>query len=121
MTAGDFGRARRSAVRGAIACVLALLLGATQGVRAEDVSAAEVRLPPYAHRLVGHAFRVGANPRVDAQFRAAYCVSNALVRGASRLQHFAPVQVNDAQVQALAHRILAERMQQPAPVVDAEG
>ena len=62
-------------------------------------------LPPYAHRLVGHPFRVGANPRVDAQFSAAYCVANALVRGASKLQHFTPAQVNDEQVQALARRI----------------
>ena len=41
-----------------------------------------MRLPPYAHKLVGHPFRIGSNPRVDAQFSAGYCVANALVRRA---------------------------------------
>jgi 2-methylcitrate dehydratase PrpD len=81
---------------------LTLALIQSHGLRAEDVAVAEVRLPPYAHRLVGHDFKVGDNPRVDAQFSAAYCVANALVRGASRLQHFSPAEVNDSQVQALA-------------------
>jgi 2-methylcitrate dehydratase PrpD len=84
---------------------LTLALIQSHGLRAEDVAVAEVRLPPYAHRLVGHDFKVGDNPRVDAQFSAAYCVANALVRGASRLQHFSPAEVNDSQVQALARQI----------------
>jgi 2-methylcitrate dehydratase PrpD len=96
---------------------LTLSLIQAHGLRAEDVASAEVRLPPYAHRLVGHDFKVGANPRVDAQFSAAYCVANALVRGASRLQHFAPAQVHDAQVQDLARqiRVIAD------PALDARG
>ena len=85
---------------------LTLRLMARHGVAAADVASAQVRLPPYAHRLVGHAFRPGgANPRVDAQFSAAYCVANALHRGASRLAHFAPPAVADAAVQALAARV----------------
>ena len=77
----------------------------------------EVRLPPYAHRLVGHPFRTGANPRVDAQFSAAYCVANALIRGASRLQHFTPALVHDPQVQALARQIRVTA----DPALDARG
>ena len=73
---------------------LALVLVA-HGLRAEEVRSVEVRLPPYAFKLVGKAFDPGANPRVDAQFSAAYCVANALVRRASTLQHFAPAQVFD--------------------------
>lgn len=65
----------------------------------------EVRLPPYAHRLVGHPFALGANPRVDAQFSARYCVANALVRKASKLRHFRPEQIDDADVLALVARI----------------
>ncbi len=65
----------------------------------------EVRLPPYAHRLVGHPFHLGPNPRVDAQFSAAYCVANALVRRSSGLEHFAPAAIQDASVQALMARI----------------
>ena len=84
---------------------LALGLVAETGLRASDVQRALVRLPPYAHRLVGHAFRIGANPRVDAQFNAGYCVASALVRGASRLQHFAPAQVDDPLVRDMIGRI----------------
>lgn len=96
---------------------LALSLVADEGLRAEQVESAVVRLPPYAHRLVGHAFRIGANPRVDAQFSAAYCVANAVERRGSRLAHFAPGQVADAAL----HRLI-ERIQVVAdPVLDARG
>jgi 2-methylcitrate dehydratase PrpD len=74
-------------------------------LRPSDVRSAEVRLPPYAHRLVGHAFQIGANPRVDAQFNAGYCVANALVRQSSLLQHFAPSQVDDPMVREMIGRI----------------
>jgi len=84
---------------------LALGLVAELQLGPADVRSAEVRLPPYAHRLVGHAFRIGANPRVDAQFNAAYCVANAIVRQSSRLQHFAPSQVHDPLVHELIGRI----------------
>ena len=84
---------------------LALGLVSELGLRPSDVRSALVRLPPYAHRLVGHAFQIGANPRVDAQFNAGYCVANALVRQSSLLQHFAPSQVQDALVQEMIGRI----------------
>ena len=84
---------------------LALSVVSDLCLRASDVRSAEVRLPPYAHRLVGHPFRIGANPRVDAQFSAAYCVANALVRQSSRLQHFAPTQVHDPVLHEMIERI----------------
>lgn len=76
-----------------------------QGLSADQVRTAEVRLPPYAHKLVGKAFDPGANPRVDAQFSAAYCVANALVRRSSKLAHFVPAEVHDAAVRSLTDRI----------------
>ena len=96
---------------------LALALVAEEGLRAEQVVSAQVRLPPYAHKLVGHAFRIGSNPRVDAQFSAAYCVANAIARRASKLAHFAPMQVADERVHDLIHRI--EVVADPA--LDARG
>jgi 2-methylcitrate dehydratase PrpD len=84
---------------------LALGLVAELGLQPSDVRSAVVRLPPYAHRLVGHAFRAGANPRVDAQFNAGYCVANAFVRQSSLLQHFAPTQVHDPVVQEMIGRV----------------
>jgi 2-methylcitrate dehydratase PrpD len=80
-------------------------LGAALGERGEHLRSAEVRLPPYAHRLVGHPFRIGANPRVDAQFSAQYCVANALQQRSSKLHHFAPAMVNDPALRALIERI----------------
>lgn len=96
---------------------LVLALIAEHDVHAQDVRSAEVRLPPYAHRLVGHAFRLGANPRVDAQFSAQYCVANALHRRSSKLHHFTPAQVNDPVLRGLIDRIdvIAD------PALDARG
>jgi 2-methylcitrate dehydratase PrpD len=96
---------------------LTLALIHERGLQAQDVIAAQVTLPPYAHRLVGHAFQVGSNPRVDAQFSAAYCVANALVRRSSQLQHFAPAQVHDAVVQAMIQKISVVA----DPALDARG
>lgn len=87
------------------------------GLRADDVRTIEVRLPPYAHRLVGRAFRVGANPRVDAQFSAAYCVANALVRRSSALGHFREASIREPRVLALAERIGVRA----DPALDARG
>jgi 2-methylcitrate dehydratase PrpD len=84
---------------------LALALIDDEQLSADQVSSARVRLPPYAHKLVGHAFRIGANPRVDAQFSAAYCLANALQRRGSRLAHFAPAQVVDPCLRPLIDRI----------------
>jgi 2-methylcitrate dehydratase PrpD len=77
----------------------------------------EVRLPPYAFRLVGRAWRIGTNPRVDAQFSARYCAASALVRGASRLTHFRSESIDDADIAALIGRIDV----QPDPAMDARG
>ena len=84
---------------------------------ASDLASAEVRLPPYAHRLVGHAFQIGANPRVDAQFNAGYCVANVLLRGSSQLAHFSPAQVAEPALRPLIERIrvIAD------PALDARG
>jgi 2-methylcitrate dehydratase PrpD len=84
---------------------LALGLVSDLDLQPGDVGAAQVRLPPYAHRLVGHPFQIGENPRVDAQFSAAYCVASAFLRRSSRLQHFAPAEVRDPAVAAMVDRI----------------
>lgn len=71
----------------------------------EQVQLVEVRQPPYSHKLVGHPFKIGPNPRVDAQFSVQYCVANAIVRRSSRLDHFRPEQIRDPAVLALADRV----------------
>ncbi len=84
---------------------LALQLVHDEGLTPDRVQRARVKLPPYAHKLVGHPFRIGSNPRVDAQFSAGYCVANAIQRRGSKLAHFAPAQVHDAALGALIERI----------------
>lgn len=87
------------------------------GLNAEDVQTIEVRLPPYAYRLVGQPFSIGTNPRVDAQFNAAYCVASALVRGASALEHFREASIRDSRILALIERIGVRA----EPALDARG
>lgn len=84
---------------------LAMRALAQRSFHAPDVEAIDVTLPPYAHRLVGHAFKVGTNPRVDAQFSAQYCVANVIVRRGSALQHFTPEAVAAPEIAALIGRI----------------
>ncbi len=96
---------------------LTLALIAEVGLAAHDVGAVAVRLPPYAHRLVGHPFLPGMNPRVDAQFSAAYCVANAMVRRGSQLRDFTPASVADHAVRALLARIAVHA----DPALDARG
>jgi 2-methylcitrate dehydratase PrpD len=79
-----------------------------EGLRAEEVESIEVRVPPYAKRLVGHDFKIGANPRVDAQFSIQYCVASALLRGSCRLKDFQEDSVRDPALAPLIARIRVE-------------
>lgn len=96
---------------------LTLQIAREHGITAATLRSAEVRLNPYCHRLVGHAFEVGDNPRVNAQFSVQYCVANAIVRGDSQLAHFRPEQVADREVLELAKRVRAVS----DPALDARG
>lgn len=62
-------------------------------------------LPPYGFRLVGHEFKIGANPTVDGQFSAQYCVANVLLRGSSRIRHFTREAVSDPRIGKLISKI----------------
>jgi 2-methylcitrate dehydratase PrpD len=84
---------------------LLLQLVADLDLQPGDVDRITVRQPPYSHKLVGHAWRLGDNPRVNAQFSAQYCAANAVVRRSSTLQHFRVDAIGDAQVQALIPRV----------------
>jgi 2-methylcitrate dehydratase PrpD len=71
----------------------------------DDIAFITLTLPPYAWKLVGHEFRIGENPTVDGQFSAAYCIANALVRGSSKLRHFAPASVCDPEMQPFVAKV----------------
>ena len=71
----------------------------------KDVERIDVIVPPYCHKLVGHPFRVGDNPRVNAQFSIQYCLANALMRGRAKLQHFEESKVKDPKIMELAQKV----------------
>ncbi len=96
---------------------LALQLVAELDLRPEQVRSVAVRLNPYCFKLVGQAFRLGDNPRVDAQFSAQYCVANAIVRRSSTLSHFKVEQIADPTVQRMVERVKV----QSHPALDARG
>lgn len=70
-----------------------------------DIDRIEVRVPPYAYKLVGHPFEIGSNPKVNAQFSIRYCVANALLRRSSKLRHFEESSIRDPRVIELAAKI----------------
>jgi 2-methylcitrate dehydratase PrpD len=76
-----------------------------QHLLAENIDRIEVTVPPYAYKLVGHPYRIGDNPRVNAQFSIQYCVANALLRGGSKLDHFKESAVRDPNIMALSKKI----------------
>jgi 2-methylcitrate dehydratase PrpD len=69
------------------------------------------------HKLVGHEFQIGDNPRVNSQFSIQYCVANALIRKSSKIQHFEESSVRDPDIMPLAQkvRVIAD------PALDARG
>ncbi|MDR1815506.1 MAG: MmgE/PrpD family protein [Clostridiales Family XIII bacterium] len=77
---------------------LTLNMMAEHGFTGADIERVEILIPPFTHKLVGHPFKIGENPRVDAQFNIAYCVANALLRSPVTLSHFEEQQIRDPQI-----------------------
>ncbi len=71
----------------------------------ERIQSVRLTLPPYGYRLIGHPFQIGERPTVDAQFSAQYCVANVLLRGGSKILHFAAEAVRDPRIMQLISKI----------------
>jgi 2-methylcitrate dehydratase PrpD len=82
-----------------------LKLIAEENLSADDVEQIEIAVPPYTHKLVGHAFEIGDNPKVNAQFSIRYCVANALLRRSSKLAHFEEHLIRDPRIAGLTRKI----------------
>jgi 2-methylcitrate dehydratase PrpD len=82
-----------------------LKLIAEEKLAADSIDRILVTVPPYTHKLVGHEFEMGDNPRVNAQFSIRFCVANALLRGTPRLEHFDKHQMQDGKVAELSKKI----------------
>jgi 2-methylcitrate dehydratase PrpD len=88
---------------GSIDVILKLI--AEENLSADDIERIDITVPPYTHKLVGHPFEIGDNPRVNAQFSIQYCVANALLRKSSRLSHFEEKYIRDPGIATLTKRI----------------
>jgi 2-methylcitrate dehydratase PrpD len=82
-----------------------LKLIAEENLSADDIERIDITVPPYTHKLVGHPFEIGNNPKVNAQFSIQYCVANALLRKSSRLSHFEEKYIRDPGIATLTKRI----------------
>jgi 2-methylcitrate dehydratase PrpD len=96
---------------------VALDLVTEEKISPQEVDRIEITVPPYAHKLVGHQFRLGENPRVNAQFSIQYCVASALLRGDSEFRHFEESSVRDEDVTAFIKKIRVI----PEPALDKRG
>ncbi|MBN1631589.1 MAG: MmgE/PrpD family protein [Thermoleophilia bacterium] len=75
------------------------------GLVPESVSRINVRVTPYIYDMTGGPFKIGENPRVDAQFSIQYCVANALLRRGSLIRHFDEDNVKDPKIMELVEKI----------------
>jgi 2-methylcitrate dehydratase PrpD len=71
----------------------------------DNVSQINIRVTPYAYKLVGGPFSIGNNPRVNAQFSIRYCVANALLRKSSKLEHFEEPLIRDPSIMDIIQKI----------------
>ncbi len=71
----------------------------------EEVEKIDVTVPPYCYKLVGHPFRLGDNPRVNAQFSIQYCIANALMRGSTKLPHYEESNIKDPNIMELVQKV----------------
>jgi 2-methylcitrate dehydratase PrpD len=71
----------------------------------EDVAKIVVRVVPATYNLTGHQFKIGENPKVNAQFNIQYCVANALLRKAPELKHFDESYIRDPRILEIVEKI----------------
>jgi 2-methylcitrate dehydratase PrpD len=82
-------------------------------INPREIKQVTVGVSPFVHSLTGHPFKIGENPRVEAQFSLPYTVANAIVRKSSLLHHFTEPYIRDPQVSEVAEKV--------HPVISLEG
>ena len=80
------------------------LMGINQFI-AEEIDRIIVRVTPAVYNLTGHSFKIGENPKVNAQFSIQYCVANVLLRKYPELNHFDEPYVKDPKITELIKKI----------------
>jgi len=74
-------------------------------INPREIKQVTVGVSPFVHSITGHPFKIGDNPRVEAQFSLAYTVANAILRKSSLLRHFTEPYVRDPQVSEIAEKV----------------
>ena len=91
---------------GTIAGTDAILgLMARHDLTPENVARIDISVTPYIYDMTGGRFKIGVNPRVDAQFSIQYCVASALMRKEAVLRDFDEEYVRDPRIVDLVERI----------------
>lgn len=83
----------------------ALQLMVETGLKPADIAAVELKIQPFGYNLVGGPFKVGKNPKVNAQFNVTYCLASAMLRGKSCLAYFEPEYIKAPEIDAFAKKI----------------
>lgn len=76
-----------------------------RAVNPNDIDRIDINVTPYVYKLVGGQFRIGENPKVNAQFSIRYCIANALLRKSSKLEHFEEALIRDPQIMNLIEKV----------------
>jgi 2-methylcitrate dehydratase PrpD len=71
----------------------------------EEIDRILIRVTPAIYNLTGHPFKIGENPKVDAQFSIQYCVANVLLRKVPELRHFDEPYIKDPKIMELIRKI----------------
>jgi len=82
-----------------------LSLVKTRDLTPDDVKRISITMTTYSYKLVGHPYKIGDNPKINAQFNVRYCVANALFRHSVRLEHFDEPAINDPKLLAIVDKI----------------
>jgi 2-methylcitrate dehydratase PrpD len=99
---------------GSTDCIL--LLMNENNLSPENIAEINIRVTPYVYDMTGGQFKIGNNPRVDAQFSIQYCVANALLRRGSKLPHFEESYVREPKIMELVEKIHVS----PDPALEGE-
>jgi len=83
----------------------ALELKEEYGINPADVDEVIVTVGPYTYNLVGQHFIGARDPRIKAQFSLYYAVSNVLVRGRPKLEHYTEKYILDPEIQSFSQKV----------------
>lgn len=83
----------------------ALEISREDDLQASSVRRGQIRVSPTMNMLCGGQFNAATASEVDAMFSVQYVAANALVRRASRLEHFIASAIREPSVAGLAERL----------------